>query len=159
EKEREKEEGKEKEKDKTEKEKEKEVSDPIDELPRKRIPAAVWSGLIAAVFGAGAGWLIRGNPTPPAPPPASAPAPVVARPAPMADAAVVKEIPKPEPPKPEPAPIFGPPAPRCTASITSMPSGAEVTWGGKSLGKTPLESASVPCGEADVKVEHERLDV
>jgi PEGA domain-containing protein len=165
---------KEKEEAAKEKEKEKEpekdkaaAGAPLDEAPpRKRIPTAVWSGLLAALVGVGAGWFVRGIPKP-APPPAPAPAPVVAaRPPtpPTPEPPVVKETPKPEVPKPAPAPeptpapTAAPPAPTCTASITSMPAGADVTWGGKSLGKTPLESVSVPCGEADVKVETEKYD-
>ena len=158
---------KEKEKEKEpEKAKEAAAVAPLDEAPaRKRIPAAVWTGILAALVGAGAGWLVRGSQMK-ASPPAPTPAPVVAAQPPTPEPAVVKETPKPEVPKPAPAPAPEPapalipelPALNCTASITSMPAGADVTWGGKSLGKTPLTGVSVPCGEADVKVENERDD-
>ena len=119
----------------------------------KRVPSAVWSGLVAAVVGVGAGWLMRGNP--PAAPPAPKPAPAIVaeapKPAPEAPKPAA-EPPKPaaEPPKPAPP---KPPPPKCTASIASLPSGADVTWGEAALGKTPLEGVTVPCGEAVVKVD------
>jgi hypothetical protein len=121
----------------------------------KRVPSAVWSGLLAAVIGIGAGWLMRGSPPSAPPPPKPAPAAVAEAPKPAAETAnpaAVAEAPKPGAEAPRPEPPKSPPG-KCTASIASLPPGADVTWGAAALGKTPLEDVAVPCGEAVVKVD------
>jgi hypothetical protein len=85
-------------------------------------------------------------------------APAEPAPAPVAE-------PAPAAPKAEPVPV----APKtelplpattaaetasCVASITSRPKGAQVSWAGKSVGVTPLERVSVPCGTAVVVLRH-----
>jgi hypothetical protein len=40
--------------------------------------------------------------------------------------------------------------------VLTEPDGAEVLWGKRSLGKTPLTDVSVPCGAATVSLDRER---
>lgn len=46
--------------------------------------------------------------------------------------------------------------PACSATITSRPSGAQVSWNQRALGKTPVAGADVPCGDAVVSWQHPR---
>jgi PEGA domain len=44
----------------------------------------------------------------------------------------------------------------CVASVTTEPPGAVVLWGTLELGRSPVQSAHVPCGDATVVLRHER---
>jgi hypothetical protein len=91
-----------------------------------------------------------------APAPAAAPAAPPAPPPPAAAAtAAAAEA---------PAPVAAPPPSRkaptatgtCAVSVTSEPPEAQVLWGAKALGQTPLKEAAVPCGAAVLTLRHER---
>src|SRR6185436_13538304 len=108
-----------------------------------------------------------GRRTPPAPPPIVAAAPAPA-PAPPARAEKPVDAPKPEPiaaaerppraekPAPRPAPAAAPATGDCTARIVTEPKDAKVIWGGAMIGRSPIDSARVPCGPATVTIERER---
>jgi hypothetical protein len=92
-------------------------------------------------------WLVWGRPAPHRPAPAAVAA---AAPAPV-PAPVTAPVPAPAT-APVPAATLtaaAPAAPKtpksCTATITSQPTGATVSLGGKKLGATPLASVEVPC--------------
>jgi hypothetical protein len=57
---------------------------------------------------------------------------------------------------PPPADIGTPGMSSCAARIATQPDDAEVFWGGKSLGHSPLDDVPVPCGPATVTLRHER---
>src|SRR5262249_20671738 len=64
-------------------------------------------------------------------------------------------------PTPAEKPAAAPAAPvargtRCTARVGTEPAQAEVFWGNKHLGRTPIEDVRVPCGASMVTVRHER---
>jgi hypothetical protein len=103
--------------------------------PARRSPWPVLA-LAAAVLGIAAGYglaVARGAPLPalvviPAPPPAAA-----------TRAAA-------------PAAAAGP----CTATVTASARDVEVRWNGALLGTAPLAAATVPCGRAEVALDHPR---
>jgi hypothetical protein len=46
----------------------------------------------------------------------------------------------------------------CFASISTEPPGASVSWGGKTIGETPIERAKVPCGSASLTFRRDRYE-
>jgi hypothetical protein len=94
------------------------------------------------------------------------PAPAAVAPAPAATPAV----PAPAPPRAEPAaaaaaeapaPVEAPTPARagsgsCAVSVASEPPEAQVLWGAKLLGHTPLKEKAVPCGAGVLTLRHER---
>ena len=61
-----------------------------------------------------------------------------------------------EKPAPRPAPTAAPATGNCTARIVTEPKDAKVIWGGAMIGRSPIDSARVPCGPATVTIERER---
>jgi hypothetical protein len=105
---------------------------PRDGLKRRLATAAPYA--LCTLVGVLVGYALH-RPPPAAPPPpvvVAAPAPVVAKPA---------------------APAA---APTCLATVTTEPDGADVVWGERKLGATPLRDAQVPCGAATVTLRHDR---
>ena len=44
----------------------------------------------------------------------------------------------------------------CHARVVTEPSDAKVSWGGQTLGKTPIADAKIPCGAGALTIVHER---
>jgi hypothetical protein len=47
---------------------------------------------------------------------------------------------------------------RCAATIDSVPTGVDVSWNRKRLGRTPLAGVTVPCGRATIVASRARYD-
>jgi hypothetical protein len=126
---------------------------------------------LCTVIGVLAGSLLRGSPAPspprdakpvvelappatkieakaaaPAAPPAIAAAPAPANEAPPAVAAA---------PTIEPL-AAAPRAGECSVTVTTEPADADVLWGAKELGRTPLRDVAIPCGASTLTLRHER---
>ena len=90
-------------------------------------------------------------------PEAVAPPPEAVAPPPRAEAAKPAAAPRPVAAKPA-APVAAAAAADgdCTARIVTEPDNAKVIWGGKMLGRSPIQQAAVPCGAAQVTLDRER---
>jgi hypothetical protein len=133
---------------------------------------------LCTVMGVLVGALLRSSPAQPPParpardtlaataPAAKATAPAAAPAAPAAPSAPAPAAaePAPAPAAEAPTPVEAPPPARrapagagvCAVSVTSEPPEAQVLWGAKSLGQTPLKEAAVPCGASVLTLRHER---
>jgi hypothetical protein len=93
---------------------------------------------------------------------AEKPAVAAEKPAAIAEKpAVVAEKPvavaeKPAAIAPPPPVEAAPPTRDCTARIVTEPKDAKVIWAGTVIGRSPIDSARVPCGPAAVTIERER---
>jgi hypothetical protein len=141
---------------------------PNAQLKARLMQAAPYA--FCTVLGVLVGALLRGST--PAPPPArpalaaAAPAEPAPAPAPPAVAPAPPAVAAPAPAPPPPAPAAAAEAPEeeaapptagsCLVSVSSEPSEAEVLWGAKVLGQTPLKAVAVPCGAATITLRHER---
>src|SRR5262249_40912966 len=72
------------------------------------------------------------------------------------------EAPAPEPEKKALAPAAARPTVSagtpgvCTARVVTEPKDAKVMWGDKTIGRSPIDGARVPCGATKVTIERER---
>jgi hypothetical protein len=73
-------------------------------------------------------------------------------------APVEPEAPADDEPSPRPTRAASAGAGACTASISTDPPGASVSWGIKTLGESPIQSAKVPCGSATLTFRRDRYE-
>jgi hypothetical protein len=156
--------------------------------PPTRAIVKRWGPLVGCLLaGVVIGFALRGSPAPappraevaavaPAAAAAAAPAPAPAPPEPAPEPELEPVAAKVEPPAPPAKPAAAASRPvaakaadaapsaaaadgDCTARVITEPKDAKVIWGGKLIGRTPIQKAQVPCGPASVTLDRDRYQM